>query len=62
MEVAEGKFHQVKRMCEKVGKKVIYLKRLSIGEVQLDPALEPGSVRELTPVEINSFTESPGEK
>lgn len=55
VEVAEGKFHQVKRMCEKVGKTVIYLKRISIGEIQLDPALEPGKVRELTPEEIALF-------
>ena len=56
IEVSEGKFHQVKRMCEKVGKKVIYLKRLSIGSVVLDPALESGAVRELTAEEIKSFT------
>ena len=56
VEVSEGKFHQVKRMCEKVGKKVIYLKRLSIGSVVLDPALESGAVRELTAEEIKSFT------
>ena len=55
VEVSEGKFHQVKRMCEKVGKNVIYLKRLSIGGLALDPALEPGAVRELTPEEIASF-------
>ena len=55
IEIAEGKFHQVKRMCEKVGKTVIYLKRISIGEIQLDPALEPGKVRELTPEEIALF-------
>ena len=55
VEISEGKFHQVKRMCEKVGKTVIYLKRISIGRLQLDPALEPGSVRELTPEEISFF-------
>ena len=37
------------------GKNVIYLKRLSIGGLALDPALEPGAVRELTPEEIASF-------
>lgn len=55
VEVSEGKFHQVKRMCEKVGKKVIYLKRLSIGDLVLDPSLEPGKVRELTADEITAF-------
>jgi 16S rRNA pseudouridine516 synthase len=42
-------------MCEKVGKNVIYLKRLSIGGLELDPALESGAVRELTPEEIASL-------
>ena len=55
IEVAEGKFHQVKRMCEKTGKHVIYLKRISIGELVLDPALAPGEVRELTAGEIAAF-------
>ena len=44
-------------MCEKVGKKVIYLKRTAIGSLILDPALKPGEVRELTAEEINYFTE-----
>ena len=30
--IHEGKFHQVKRMFESVGKKVVYLKRLSMGK------------------------------
>lgn len=46
--ITEGKFHQVKRMCEKVGKKVTYLKRVSIGELPLDEALPPGKMRLLT--------------
>ena len=29
--ITEGKFHQVKRMFEAVGKKVLYLKRISMG-------------------------------
>lgn len=50
--VQEGKFHQVKRMFESVGKQVNYLKRLSRGPLMLDPQLEPGAYRELTPDEI----------
>jgi len=46
--ICEGKFHQVKRMFEAVGKKVIYLKRLSMGPLQLDETLMPGEYRELT--------------
>jgi pseudouridine synthase len=52
VEVREGKFHQVKRMCAKVGKNVVYLKRCAIGGVLLDEALEIGSVRELTLEEL----------
>ena len=33
--IHEGKFHQVKRMFESVGKKVVYLKRLSMGKLML---------------------------
>ena len=29
--ITEGKFHQVKRMFEAVGKRVVYLKRISMG-------------------------------
>ena len=53
IEIAEGKFHQVKRMCERVGKNVVYLKRVAIGNVGLDESLPLGGVRELTPQEID---------
>lgn len=52
IEIAEGKFHQVKRMCERVGKNVIYLKRVSIGDLKLDEALKTGEIRELTEDEL----------
>ena len=47
----EGKFHQVKKMLAARGKPVLYLKRLSMGPLKLDPALNPGSFRPLTPEE-----------
>ncbi|MGM9951372.1 MAG: pseudouridine synthase [Lysinibacillus sp.] len=50
--IQEGKFHQVKRMFESVGKKVTYLKRLSMGALVLDEALELGDYRELTEEEL----------
>lgn len=50
--IQEGKFHQVKRMFEAVGKKVVYLKRLSMGTLHLDESLELGDYRELTAVEL----------
>ncbi len=46
--IQEGKFHQVKRMFEAVGKKVIYLKRLAMGPLVLDESLAPGECRKLT--------------
>ena len=46
--ICEGRFHQIKRMFEKIGKTVVYLKRLSMGSLELDPALPKGSARLLT--------------
>ena len=51
--ITEGKFHQVKRMFEAVGKKVVYLKRLSMGPLSLDETLPLGSYRELTIEEVD---------
>ena len=50
--ITEGKFHQVKRMFEAVGKRVVYLKRLSMGPLQLDGTLRLGEYRELTEEEV----------
>ena len=46
--IREGKFHQVKRMMEAVGKKVVYLKRLSMGGLTLPEDLPIGQWRMLT--------------
>jgi 16S rRNA pseudouridine516 synthase len=46
--ITEGKFHQVKRMFKAVGKKVVYLKRLTMGGISLDEDLSMGSYRRLT--------------
>lgn len=53
--IQEGKFHQVKRMFEAVGKRVTYLKRLSMGNLQLDDTLALGEYRELTAEELASL-------
>ena len=53
VKLTEGKFHQVKRMFEAVGKKVIYLKRESMGELELDENLNLGAYRRLTEAELN---------
>lgn len=50
--IQEGKFHQVKRMFQAVSKEVIYLKRLSMGTLELDKNLQPGEYRHLTETEI----------
>ena len=50
--IREGKFHQIKRMFLALGHEVIYLKRLSMGPLTLDPSLAPGEYRRLTPDEI----------
>ena len=55
--IREGKFHQIKRMFAAVGKEVLYLKRLSMGPLQLDTALKPGQFRELTKEEIAALRE-----
>lgn len=51
--IHEGKFHQVKRMFEALGKKVTYLKRIKFGPIDLDEELEEGQYRELTNEEID---------
>lgn len=53
--IGEGKFHQVKRMFAARGKTVVYLKRLSMGPIALDPALEPGDVRPLSGPEAQAI-------
>lgn len=53
--ISEGKFHQIKRMLEAVGKKVVYLERVKFDEITLDPKLERGEVRELYDEEIESL-------
>ena len=49
----EGMFHQVKRMFEAVDNKVVYLKRVQIGGVELDTSLKSGECRELSDLEKN---------
>lgn len=50
--VTEGKKHQVRRMIRHVGCKVVFLKRVKIGELYLDESLSPGEYRSLTEKEI----------
>ena len=54
----EGKFHQVKRMLAYLGKPVLYLERISMGNMTLDPDLPRGKYRFLAPEEVESLRES----
>ena len=49
--IYEGKYHQVKRMFKALDNDVVYLKRVKEGSIELDPNLQPGEARELTPAE-----------
>lgn len=53
--IREGKFHQIKRMFEAVGREVLYLKRLSMGPLALDGSLPPGAYRRLTEEEESAI-------
>lgn len=53
--IHEGKFHQVKRMFQKVGCEVAELKRISMGALNLDETLKPGEYRELKPEELKNI-------
>ena len=51
--ITEGKFHQVKKMFEAIGNEVVYLKRLEMKGLKLDPNLKLGEYRELTAEEMD---------
>lgn len=50
--IQEGKYHQIKRMFQALGKQVVYLKRVAMGDLMLDPSLKNGAYRELTEEEV----------
>jgi len=60
--IHEGKFHQVKRMFQSVGKRVIYLKRVRMGPLDLDSALPIGQYRELSETELLQLQSYEGKK
>ena len=60
--IREGKFHQIKRMFQAVDNEVLYLKRLSMGTLELDENLEPGAYRPLTQEEIKRLKEHAGKQ
>lgn len=58
LSICEGKFHQVKRMMEAVGKPVIYLKRVSMGPLTLPEDLKKGECRPLTEQEVTELKQT----
>ncbi|HSH35197.1 pseudouridine synthase [Schnuerera sp.] len=55
--IKEGKFHQVKRMFQALDMEVTYLKRISMGPINLDKSLGLGEYRELDDKEIKRLKE-----
>ena len=53
--ITEGRFQQVKRMFEAVGKKVTYLNRVEMGSLVLPDELAPGEYRPLTEEELQEL-------
>ncbi len=53
--LCEGKFHQIKRMLNAVGKNVTYLERVAFASLTLPSDLERGEVRELTSDETDTL-------
>ena len=56
--IAEGKFHQVKRMVAYCGKEVVDLQRLTMGTLTLDEDLKRGEWRRLSKEELEDLLES----
>ena len=57
IKICEGKYHQVKRMFAALGNKVVFLKRVKMGNLSLDESLCEGQCREITPEELKLIEE-----
>ena len=55
LSITEGKYHQVKRMFKAVENKVVFIKRIQMGNLQLDKTLTPGQYKYLSKEEIESI-------
>ncbi len=53
--LTEGKYHEIKRICAHLGKKVIFLERITFGALELDRSLERGEWRDLTDDELEEL-------
>jgi len=56
--ISEGRFHIVKRLFKELGNRVVSLKRIAIGPIELDPSLQEGKYRELTEEEVKALKKS----
>lgn len=58
--IQEGKFHQIKKMVKALPgeKEILYLRRITMGALRLDPALAPGEFRKLRQEEIKILKDS----
>lgn len=58
--IQEGKFHQIKKMVKALpgGKEILYLRRITMGALRLDPNLAPGEFRKLRQEEIKILKDS----
>lgn len=57
IKICEGKYHQVKRMFASIGNKVLALRRVKMGGLDLDSNLSEGECREITAEEIELLLE-----
>lgn len=57
IKICEGKYHQVKRMFAALGNKVVFLKRVKMGNLPLDENLKEGQCREITADELKLIQE-----
>lgn len=53
--IYEGKYHQVKRMFTAVGNKIAFLKRVSMGDLQLDLSLVAGDYKYLDEEDLSKL-------
>ncbi len=53
--LTEGKYHEIKRICAYLGKKVTFLERITFGTLELDRTLERGEWRDLTDEELKEL-------
>lgn len=58
IEICEGKYHQVKRMMQALGLKVLHLRRVASGALMLDESLASGECRELSEEERSALLEN----